>query len=488
MTETTGRSGVAAAVTLSTAAQLGGRCVHFALNVIAGLALIRYFGPAGYGDYVFVLTYATLFGLLSDFGLGKVAVRDMARDTSTAGSILGTAIAMRIVLALIAAILAQIACVVLGVRAELRPAIAVASLLFLVDAMLGLMAVFQVRLKMQYEALVTIAMQAVDTALILALIQLHAGLLVIVASPVASGTVGIAIAFMLVRRRFPIALSIDATRLRGLLVDAAPIGLTTVIVVLYVKTDAVILGLLATPTDVGLFGAAYKPIEYVLLALMLPINVLFPLLSRWHRSDPHQFRILYWRGADALLALTLPLVVLVLVAAEPIVLTLYAADFAAAALPLRILALALPLMVLSAWQGFALLAGGHQRITVAYDAAALGVNVVLNLLLIPAFGYIGAALTAVLTSVFVAACAWTVAGRRLDVRGEAPLRVLPIVIANALLAVTLVLGATVLPLWAIVPLALTAYPLWLLLCRAVTRAEIELLLPRRSVAAVTELS
>jgi O-antigen/teichoic acid export membrane protein len=475
-------------VTVSTVAQLGSRCIHFALNVIAGLALIRYFGPAGYGDYVFVLTYATLFGLLSDFGLGKVAVRDMARETSKAGAILGTAIAVRVVLALASAILAQVALTVLGVRAELRPAIAVASLLFLVDAMLGLMAVFQVRLQMHYEALVTTAMQAVDTAIILALIQLHAGLLVIVASPVASGVLGIALAFVLVRRRFPIALAVDTARLRRLLVDAAPIGLTTLIVVLYVKTDAVILGLLATPADVGLFGAAYKPIEYVLLALMLPINVLFPLLSRWHGEDPRQFRILYWRGADALLVLTLPLMVLALVAAEPIVLTLYASDFTAAAVPMRILALALPLMVFSAWQGFALLAGGHQRVSVAYNAAALVLNIALNLVLIPAFGYIGAAITAVLTSVFVAACSWAAAGRKLDVRGEAPLRVVPVVIANAVLAVTLVLGGTVLPLWAVVPLAFTAYPVWLLLCRAVTRAEIDLLLPRRSVATVTELS
>jgi O-antigen/teichoic acid export membrane protein len=479
---------VAAAVTVSAAAQLGSRCIHFVLNVIAGLALIRYFGPTGYGDYVFVLTYATLFGLLSDFGLSKVAVRDMSRDGAKAGSILGTAIATRIVLALAAGILAQIALTIFGVRAELRPVIAVASVLFLVDAVLGLMAVFQVRLAMQYEALVTIAIQALDTAIILTLIQLNAGLFLIVASPVISGVLGIAIAFALVRRRFPIVLSVDPSRLRQLLVDAAPIGLTTMIVVLYVKTDAVILGLLATPADVGLFGAAYKPIEYVLLALMLPINVLFPLLSRWHGQNSRQFRMLYWRGADALLVLTLPLVVLVLVAAEPIVLTLYASDFTAAATPLRILALALPLMVLSAWQGFALLAGGHQRITVAYDVAALVLNVALNLALIPAFGYIGAAITAVLTSLFVAACSWTAAARWLDVRGEAPLRVVGVVIANAVFAVTLVLGATVLPLWAVVPLAFIAYPVWLLLSRAVTRAEIALLLPRRSVAALTETS
>jgi O-antigen/teichoic acid export membrane protein len=349
--------------------------------------------------------------------------------------------------------------------------------LFLIDAVLTVVAVFQVQLAMQYEAVVTIVIQALDTAIILGLIWLRAGLLVIVASPVVSGCVGLIVAYLLVRRRFAISLSVEAGRVRQLLVDAAPVGLTTMIVVLYVKTDAVILGVLATSTDVGLFAAAYKPIEYALLALVLPINVLFPLLSRWHGLDGRLFRLVYWRGAAALLALTLPLVVVIFVATEPIVSTLYPSGFAPAAVPLRILALALPLMVLSAWQGFALLAGGHQRITVAYDSAALVLNVGLNLVLIPKLGYMGAALSALFTSLFVAVCAWTAATRRLDVRAEPDRRLIRVVLANTALALTLLVGSSVVPLWALVPLALGAYPVWLLLSGAVTRSEIALFIP-----------
>lgn len=479
-------AGIAAAVSVSTAAQLGGRGVHFVLNVIAGLALIRYFGPAGYGDYAFVLTYATLFGLLSDFGLAKIAVRDMSRTASAAGSVLGTAIAARVVLAIVAAILAQVALSILGIRGDLRPLIGVASLLFLIEAVLSLAAVFQIRLAMQYEALVTIAIQVVDTAIILALIRMHASLIWLVAAPVISGVVGIALAVWLVRRRFPIQLSIDVSKLRQLLVDAAPVGLTTVIVVLYVKTDAVILGLLATPSDVGLFAAAYKPIEYALLALMLPINVLFPLLSRWSSTEPRLFRLLYWRGADALLALTLPVVVVAVLAAEPITVALYAPEFAAAATPLRLLACALPLMVLSAWQGFALLSGGHQRVTVAYDAVALLVNVAANLILIPRLGYLGAAFAALGTSVLVAACAWTFAARRLDVRGGTHLRLGRVLLANAVLAAMLVGGSALTSIWIALPVALLLYPCWLLAFGVVSRAEVGMLMPARRPAHVAE--
>ena len=479
-------AGVMSAVSTSTAAQIASRGVHFVLNVIAGLALIRYFGPAGYGDYAFVLTYATLFGLLSDFGLSKVAVRDMSREPGAEGAVLGTAMATRVVLSLAAALLAQIGAILLGVREELRAVVAVASLLFLVESLLSVMAVFQVRLAMQYEAIVATAIQALDTAIILALISLKASLIVIVGSPVVSGAIGITIALALVRRRFPLAMRVDVARLRRLLIESAPVGLTTMIVVLYVKTDAVILGLLATPTDVGLFAAAYKPIEYALLALMLPINVLFPLLARWCGTDRRLFQLVYWRGADALLAFTLPIAVVVFVGAGPIVTALYAADFASSTTPLRLLALGLPLMVLSAWQGFALLAGGHQRVTVAYDAAALVVNVSANLVLIPAIGYMGATIAAFATSLFVAICAWTAAGLLLDVRGEAGLRLRSIVLANGALAVVLVGGSLVAPVWAALPVAMALYPFWLLVFGAVTRAEVVSLLPMRRTASVAE--
>ena len=57
----------ARSVAVSVAAQLAAKAVNFGLNVVVGLALIRYFGPAAYGDYVFVISLCALLGLLSDF-------------------------------------------------------------------------------------------------------------------------------------------------------------------------------------------------------------------------------------------------------------------------------------------------------------------------------------------------------------------------------------------------------------------------------------
>jgi O-antigen/teichoic acid export membrane protein len=459
-------------VAVGASAQLAAKAGSLALNVVVGLALIRYFSTDGYGDYVFVLSFSTLFGLLSDFGIAKVAVRDISQRPASSASILGTAIIVRLGLCLISVLLAQLVLVALGTRAELRAAVAVASLLFVSDALLSVVAVFQVRLASQYEALVTLLVQVVDTVLIFWLIGTGAGLLAILAAPVASGAVGVTLALAIARKRFQARLAFDAYLLPALASSALPLGLTALLATMYVKLDSVLLGVLASPSAVGVYGAGYKPVEYLLLVGAMLVQLMFPLLARWHGVDAARFSIVYRRGAEALLAFALPIPVVACLIAQPLVMALYAPAFVESALPLRILSMALVLFIIGAWQSFALLAAGRQRIALLYDAGALGLNVGLNLVLIGWFGYVGAAVSAVATALFVCACA-SFATRRalrvtLDLGGLGR-----VVVANVALGGTLALALATGMSWILATtLAGLGYPIWLLVCRVVTPTEL----------------
>ncbi len=233
---------IASAMALSAVAQLGAKAVHLLLNIIASLALIRYLGPASYGDYVFVFSLSALFGLVSDFGLAKVALREMVRDPVAAPSLLGTAIAARLALAAVSAVLAQGALAAIGARDEVRLAVAVSSLVFVTDALFSIAVVFQARLAMQYEALVSVAAQAVDTALIFWMISTGAGLLQFVAVPVASGGIAVVLAAALVRGRFRTTLGFDAKRLPYLLKESLPVGVTLFLAVAYLIFNRVLSG------------------------------------------------------------------------------------------------------------------------------------------------------------------------------------------------------------------------------------------------------
>ena len=71
----------------------------------------------------------------------------------------------------------------------------------------------------------------------------------------------------------------------------------------YLKLDALMLAVLRTPREVGLYGSAYQPIEYTFLAAAVVVNVAFPLVAAAYGAGDHErFALLYRRGAEALVA------------------------------------------------------------------------------------------------------------------------------------------------------------------------------------------
>lgn len=203
----------------------------------------------------------------------------------------------------------------------------------------------------------------------------------------------------------------DLARLPPLLKEAVPVGLTMVVGLAYLKLDSILLGALATPEDVGLYSASYKLVEYLLLGSAVLMNPLFPVLARWHSQDPARFRWLYNRGNDVLLALVLPIPVIVAFTAEAILAVLYPPEFAPSAIALRLLCAALVCLVLVAWHSYTLLAGGRQNVALVYHLVGLVANVALNVVLIKQLGFVGAAIAALLTAVFLTACAYWAAAR-----------------------------------------------------------------------------
>jgi O-antigen/teichoic acid export membrane protein len=465
---------VVGSVIVSGAAQLGAKGILFALNVIAALAIVRYLGPSTYGDYIFVLSFAAIFGLLSELGINKVAAREMSRDPAQAAGVIGTALGGQLMLATVGWAAAQLAFAIVGGRPDLQAAMATASLLYFTEAFsLSFAAIFQVRLALQYDAIARVIAQALDTALILWLVSSHAGLLALIAAPVLTGAIGVAVAAALVRSRMRIAARFDRARLLPLIREALPLGITSIVVIAYLRLDSVLLGILRTPHEVGIYGAASRPVEYVVLALAVLVNVLFPLLARWYGVDPSRFAALFAHGASALLATSMPIVVMALAFADQLVAILYPSDFAASATVLRVLIGSVVLTVLGAWAGFALLSASRQGIVLACNVVALVLNIVLNLALIPSFGYVGAAAVALATSV-VATVSTLVFARGIGVSLDGP-RCVRLLIANVCVgAVAWVALSLRLPWPVAAAVAFCSYPLFVWLWRAISREEIAL--------------
>jgi O-antigen/teichoic acid export membrane protein len=457
-----GDAGLRRAVAGSVSSQMAARAVHLALNLASTLALIHYLGPDGYGEVVVVLTVVGLFGLAGEFGLPKLGVREVARQPERAGAVIGTVVGLRLLLSIAAAAGAQLAMVVLDTRAAMRLAVLVLCLTYVCESLLSVAIAFHVALRQEYEAVVRVAMEATELAVLLVLISRRASLVMLMAAPVVGAVTGAVLALLWSRRRFGLHLSFVPRTARALLGEAIYVGPAALLGVAYLKVDHLVLAGLRPAREVGIYGAAYQPIEYLLVALAILNNVLFPLLARWHATDPGRFVPLYRRATDAFVAVTLPVPVLAAFVAPDVIAVALAPRFAPSAGVLRLLGVALVFMMLHTWQGTVLIAAGQQRIMLRCLAAALVVNVALDVVLVSWFGYTGAGLATLATSALV--CWWTTRATRLAAGAALDYGSLArVVAAAAVMAVTCAATLAVgLPWWLAAGVALAAYGLALL--------------------------
>lgn len=72
------------------------KLVRMGLGLAVSAWVARYLGPAQYGELAYALAFVALFQAVATFGLDGIVVRDIARDKTLAGEILGSAFFLRL--------------------------------------------------------------------------------------------------------------------------------------------------------------------------------------------------------------------------------------------------------------------------------------------------------------------------------------------------------------------------------------------------------
>ncbi len=82
------------------------RVVRMGMGVFVGVWVARYLGPAQFGSLNFAISFIALFGTLTTLGLEMIVVREIVRDDSAISEILGTALALRLAGSILAPLVA----------------------------------------------------------------------------------------------------------------------------------------------------------------------------------------------------------------------------------------------------------------------------------------------------------------------------------------------------------------------------------------------
>ncbi|HKC20620.1 MAG TPA: flippase, partial [Candidatus Dormibacteraeota bacterium] len=374
------------------------------------LYMIRWLGTDHYGTFTVLVNLTAIVSVVLDLGFNVLFVREGARLHHEIQRYLQNVIAVRLIMSVAAfAVLAALV-IPVGLGYLLLPGF-VLMVLTSYSTLLrnGLYAVQQ----LGYEAIAVVLESVVLLALVFYGVVSHRDVTFFVWAYAAQYAFSCAyfVVVLTVKRIAVIGLQFDTALLREWFWKGLPFALTFVLTILYFRIDSPLIFVFKGESQAAYYGAAYKPIESLLFIPISFLSVVFPVLSVYHRERPAELLDAVNRFFKALLLMGWPISLGIFVLANPLTSLLLGRQFLPSAPALRVLALALGVaFVNNAFIG-ALNASDRQLSFTWAAAWSLVANVVLNLTLIPLFGYQGASWATVATELVLGVAGWILTAR-----------------------------------------------------------------------------
>jgi O-antigen/teichoic acid export membrane protein len=378
-------------VAISLLSNAGSTVIVALLAVVAVRLMTRHLGPTDYGLFVTALTFVTLATFLTDLGITDITGREISKNSNSAPQILGRNVGLRLALsvALVPVLIIIGSLVYRGSQPQLRWAIVIISLATPFQSVRSVITgLFIATIRNHITAVLQVLNQSVFLASLIIALLAHTGVLGCATAYLFTALVTCSITLVITRVQVPFRLHIDITEWRMVLVQSMSIGLIQIVNMVYLKADMILLSLMTTPRQVGLYGLAYVVIGYLNTGPNLLMTTLIPLIAQAREEELGSLV----RRATSLLATSGALVSCGTILFAPAVVQLLGGPkFADAVTPVRILGVSCLFTYINSGLGYTAFARNKHQRMLAVSIAGLMLNVAANLVVIPRFGINGAA-------------------------------------------------------------------------------------------------
>ncbi len=387
---------------------MGSQFMVRGVDFIVAIALLRLLGPSGNGEYALAVVIWLYVKTISDFGLGLLAAREIAKDHQRFGNIIGATTIFRwVVLAITLLPVGAYSVVRLnGTNFSDQNAIAIALLFVSIVPSSYSEAInsgFNGLERMDLAAWINGGVSMIRAPLAILL-----GATSLAVSGVALAALLTAIFSAIVFHRTmrsihqsPVKWSLDMSTARYYASESWPLLINALLISLFFRIDVFVIDAIDGSAELGVYDASYKLINLLTIIPAYATLAVFPMMVK-HAGN-----------IDSLIrAQRVTTYVLVTAAWVIVVLTLATANLAIrilagelylpeAATLLRVLIWFAPLSFMNGVFQYVLIATGNQRKIVPAFVLALSFNFVLNLIFVPVYGAMASATLTVMTEIVI---------------------------------------------------------------------------------------
>jgi O-antigen/teichoic acid export membrane protein len=358
----------------------------------------RFLGVEGFGRYNTATVIMFYVFLINDFGLNTWVTRELARHKEQTTEILGRAIGIKAMLVLPCFLFVLLYTLLTNYDTTSYQAIWIFALYGIVDSFTQLgYAVFRSRERMELETIVASLAKTLLTALaVLALVR-GWGLIVFSSMFLISTFFSMTLSLYFVRSQFsPLHITWDWSAAMDMLRRSAYFGLALFIASSYDKLDVLMLSWMKSMDMVGLYSAPNKLLSFTNQIPTIFATAFFPQMARFVSNRDELGRIVTL-AVKYLVMLAVPMVTGIFLISDQLTVLVFGGLFTHSAAALRIMAFASGLQFLNIFMAGLYGATNHQNKILQIEIVALVFKLVVNLYLIPHYGFLGAAISTVAT-------------------------------------------------------------------------------------------
>lgn len=370
------------------------------VGLLVGVWVARYLGPEQFGLLSFATAFTGLFGTVAALGLQSIVVRDIVRNPHAAKVTLGTAAMLQFIGGLISYLL------ILAAIAYIRPADALARAIV---AILGSMMLikasdiglywFESQVQSKYVVWVQNGTFLFFAVIKVALILDGSTLIAFVWAMLAEAVI-VAFGLLVVMNRLGLilsTLSFTMARATTLLKDSWPLILAGLAVTVYMKIDQIMLAQMIGDHDVGIYSAATRISEVWYFIPMTIVASVFPAILEAKKRSEQQYYARLQKLYDLMVVLSVAVAFPMTFLATPVVNFLFGKAYIEAGPVLAIHIWASVFVFLGVASERWFLVENRQMLSLQRTVLGAVANVILNLLLIPKFHAVGAAIATVIS-------------------------------------------------------------------------------------------
>ena len=369
------------------------KILRILIAFVVTVLVVRYLGPEQFGLLSYAISFYGLFTAISVLGLESISIRELVKYPGKRDNVLGSVFLLRLVGGIVTIILIALTLFMSGEPADISILIIVISTSAIFQSFSVIDYYFRAEVKAKYSVYVMTA-SVLFTSLLKILLIIFEAPLIYFAIVFSFEFFAAAAGFLLVYKHNKLKIINWKFRKEtaiNLLKDSWPLILSGLVVSVYMKIDQVMIKNMLDSKELGYYAAAVRLSEAWYFIPVALTNSIFPAIINAKKvSDKFYFNRMQ-KLYDVLAWMAIAIAVPVSIFSKDIINIIFGNEFQSAA----------PVLTIYIWAGVAVFLGvasSKYLITenftkLSFFRTFIGMifNVILNLILIPKYGIVGAA-------------------------------------------------------------------------------------------------